>query len=151
MALVEQYNDDLLHLAFAMARDRDVAADAVQGCWQAAWQSRAAVRDPDRIRAWLFTITANNVRRQLRRRRLGAMLTGRLARSQPRPAEDPRHVDLDRALAHLSLDDRQLLALRYDLGLTSDEIGGVLGLSGTGTRRRLQRILARLREELRDD
>jgi RNA polymerase sigma-70 factor (ECF subfamily) len=150
VALVERYNDELLRLAFAMAGDRELAADAVQGCWQAAWQSRAAVRDPDRIRAWLLTITANNVRRQIRRRRLGALLGGFLSQPQP-PAVDPGHIDLSRALVRLSVDDRQLLAMRFDLGLTSDEIGDVLGLSGAGTRRRLQRVLARLRQELRDD
>ncbi len=149
--LVERYNDELLRLAFAMAGDRELAADAVQGCWQAAWQSRSAVRDPARIRAWLFTITANNVRRQLRRRRLVALLTGRLAQPKAGPEIDPRHVDLARALAHLSPDDRQLVGLRYGLGLTSDDIGEVLGLSAPGTRRRLQRVLGRLREEMRDD
>jgi DNA-directed RNA polymerase specialized sigma24 family protein len=43
------------------------------------------------------------------------------------------------------------VALRYAAGLTSEEIGAVVGLSGPGTRRRLQSALSKLRMELTDD
>lgn len=148
--LVERYHDDLLRLAVAMARDPRLAEDAVQACWHAAWRSRLALRDPDRVAAWLFTVTANEVRRLLRRQRLGRLLQGRIAAPAPPEPPDPRHVDLARALGRLAVDDRQLIALRYGLGLTSEEIGPMLGLSGPGVRRRLQRVLADLRRELRD-
>ncbi len=148
--LVERYQPALLRLAYGMAGERGVAEDAVQACWQAAWSSRERI-DPGTVRGWLFTVTANEVRRQQRRQRLRNLLHGQL---RPPPAigeVDPDHLDLVTALGGLNLRDRQLIALRYGLGLTSDEIGEQLGLSASGTRVRLQRVLRRLREELGDE
>jgi RNA polymerase sigma factor (sigma-70 family) len=57
-------------------------------------------------------------------------------------------IDLRNALAGLSVDDRQLLALRYVAGFDSAELSRITGLSPSGTRARLQRLLATLREQL---
>ena len=46
--------------------------------------------------------------------------------------------------------DRALIALRYVAELSSDEIGRALGMSSSGARGRLSRLLLRLRGELRD-
>lgn len=148
--LVERYQPALMRLAYGMAGDRTVAEDAVQACWQAAWRSREQI-DRARIRGWLFTVTANRVRRTLRRRRLRDVLHGRLRPPPGHGEVDPRHVDLASALSGLAPRDRQLVALRYGLGLTSEEIGEQLGLSASGARVRLQRVLLRLREELSDE
>lgn len=148
--LVERYQPSLMRLAYGMAGDRAVAEDAVQACWQAAWRSRGEI-DRARMRGWLFTVTANQVRRTLRRRRLREVLHGRLRPPVARDEVDPRHVDLATALSGLALRDRQLVALRYGLGLTSEEIGAQLGLSASGARVRLRRVLLRLREELSDE
>jgi RNA polymerase sigma factor (sigma-70 family) len=148
--LVERYHPALLRLAYGMAGDLTVAEDAVQACWQAAWRSREQINRA-RMRGWLFTVTANQVRRSLRRRRLRELLHGGLRPTADHGEVDPRHMDLAMALRGLTPRDRQLLALRYGLGLTSDEIGEQLGLSASGTRVRLHRILTRLRKELGDD
>ncbi len=149
--LVGRYHVDLMRLALVMCGDRALAEDAVQACWQAAWRSRGQIRDPSRIGAWLRAVTANEVRRQLRRQRLRSLLHGRLRPPEPIPPVDPRHLDLTRALATLDVQDRQLLALRFGLGLMSAEIGEQLGISASAARVRLHRVLARLRAELGDD
>jgi RNA polymerase sigma-70 factor (ECF subfamily) len=148
--VVQHYHADLMRLAFSMSGDRDLAEDAVQACWQAAWRSKLDLRDPERIRAWLFTVTANDVRRQLRRQRLANLLQGKLRLPKPLGTDD-RNLDLERSVQRLPLRDRQLLGLRYGAGLTSEEIGQQLGLSASGTRRRLQRVLERLRREMEDE
>ncbi len=51
-------------------------------------------------------------------------------------------------MQRLSARDRQILALRFALGETSAEIGQQVGLSDSGVRVRLGRLLAALREEL---
>ena len=149
--LVGRYHVDLMRLALVMCGDRALAEDAVQACWQAAWRSRGQIRDPSRIGAWLRAVTANEVRRQLRRQRLRSLLHGRLRPPEPIPPVDPRHLELTRALATLDVQDRQLLALRFGLGLMSAEIGEQLGISASAARVRLHRVLARLRAELGDD
>jgi RNA polymerase sigma factor (sigma-70 family) len=149
--LVERHHLDLVRFAYGLCGDREIAEDAVQSCWHAAWRSRSEIRDPDRVRGWLFTVTANDVRRQLRRRRLASLLHGRLEPPAPSQAIDPEFADLAHALAQLPDRDRQIVIMRYALGLTSEEIGNRFGLSGPGIRRRLQSSLARLRARLGED
>ena len=64
------------------------------------------------------------------------------------PASHDAELDLANALAGLEPDDRILIALRYAAGLTSDEIGRAIGMTGGGVRARIARLLARLRTEL---
>ena len=54
-------------------------------------------------------------------------------------------ADLRRVLAALDPTDRALIALRYVAELSSDEIGRALGMSASGARGRLSRVLLRLR------
>jgi RNA polymerase sigma factor (sigma-70 family) len=148
--LVFQYNLDLLRLAYAMCGDRSLAEDAVQSCWQIAWRTRLRIRDPARVRGWLFTVTANEVRRQMRRRRLADVLHGRFVAPDSMEGLDPSSVDLAVALKALTMRDRQIVAMRYGLGLTSEEISRHFGLSASGTRRRLQAALAVLRDRMKE-
>lgn len=147
--LVDHYHRDLVRFGYAMCGDREMAEDAAQQCWEAAWRHRQDLRDPNRVRGWLFTITANNLRRQLRRRRLAKLLGGRVA--PPRsPDIDGRSMELIAALEALPFRDREIIAMKYEAGMSSEEIGAALGLSGSGIRRRLQTVMTTLREELRD-
>ena len=62
-----------------------------------------------------------------------------------------RELDLINALRRLPAEDRVVVAMRYELGLSSSEIGRATGLSPTGVRSRLARALERLRKDLGDD
>ena len=57
-------------------------------------------------------------------------------------------IDLRDAMAGLDPDDRALLALRYVAGFDSNELAVAIGISPSGTRNRLERLLKRLQEEL---
>jgi RNA polymerase sigma factor (sigma-70 family) len=150
-ALVADHHADVLRLAGAITGDRDLAADVAQATWAAAWQHRRDLRDPDRVRGWLLTITANQARSALRRRRLRHWLP-LLAPAEPSvPARQEERIDLIAALQRLPVRDRQILALRYGLGETSAEIGRRVGLSDAGVRVRISRLLTRLREDLGDE
>jgi DNA-directed RNA polymerase specialized sigma24 family protein len=54
-------------------------------------------------------------------------------------------------LVRLEPADRALLAMRYLAGLSAEEIGVATGLTGSGVRTRLSRLIARLREDLDHD
>jgi RNA polymerase sigma factor (sigma-70 family) len=60
-------------------------------------------------------------------------------------------IDLRNALAQLSPADRSLIALRYVAGFDSNELARATGMSPSGTRARLARLLGRLRSELGDE
>jgi len=150
--LVSTYHADMARVAFIACGDRDLAADAVQSAWLVAWRKLRSLRDPDRIRPWLLAVTANEARQILRRRHGPVVEIDVQVPGDPRadPSTGIERVDLRRALAHLSPDDRALLALHFVVELGSDELGSAVGSSPSAARMRLSRIVDRLRKELRD-
>lgn len=150
--LVAVYHADMARVAFVICGDRESAMDAVQSAWLAAWQKLHSLRDPDRIRQWLLSVSANEARQLVRRRRGPVIQIDVDLPGDPRgdPSNGVERLDLRRALAKLSPDDRVLLAMRYAVDLDSDELGAVIGTSGAAARMRLSRAVDRLRMELRD-
>ena len=65
------------------------------------------------------------------------------------PATNVACIDLRNMLERLDPDDRALLAMRYILGFNATELASAIGISPSGTRTRLERLVARLRQELR--
>ena len=152
--LVALHYDDMARVAFVITGDRSLAEDAVQSAWVRAWSRMRSVRDPGRVRGWLLSIAANEARQIARRnRRVSVVELDVDVEAAPRtdPAVGIDRLDLVRVLANLSPDDRALLALRYVAGLDAPELGTLTGRSASGTRARLSRLTARLREELGDD
>ncbi|HEX5013035.1 MAG TPA: sigma-70 family RNA polymerase sigma factor [Candidatus Limnocylindrales bacterium] len=152
--LVAQHYDDMARVAFVITGDRSLAQDAVQSAWVRAWTRLRTVRDPERVRAWLLTIAANEARQTARRNRRATVVELDVdVEGTPRmdPAIGIDRIDLARALAGLSPDDRALLALRYVAGVDAPELGLMTGRTASGTRAHLSRLTARLRKELGDD
>lgn len=167
--IVAAHHDDMARVAFVVCGDVTLAQDAVQAAWPKVWAKLDQVRDPARLRPWLVSVAANEAKQLARsrsRRRVreitvdGSVDDATAARAagnrfQTRAASDPGErageLDLANALATLDESDRTLVALRYAGGLTSDEIGRVIGMTGGGVRARLARTLEKLRRELHDD
>ena len=66
------------------------------------------------------------------------------------PATGIDSIDALAAMDRLDPEDRALLAMRYVAGFDATELSVAIGLSPSGTRTRLERLLARLRQELID-
>jgi RNA polymerase sigma-70 factor (ECF subfamily) len=146
----------MTRVAYAVVGDLDVAEEAVASAWPIAWRRIGSLREPERLRAWLCSVAANEARQIARSRRRRTVRE--IAVSEPLGAvvsPDPgaRAIDLDlaAALGRLHPDDRALLALRYVSGLNSSELAQALGMSASGVRARLARLLGRMRKELGDE
>jgi RNA polymerase sigma-70 factor (ECF subfamily) len=156
--LVALHQRDLLRVAFVICRDPALAEDAVQATWAIAWRKVGDIKDPDHIRNWLAAVAANEARRIVRSRRSGIReisVADIELEGVPDLRSDPlaagiAAADLRRVLAALDPTDRALIALRYVAELSSEEIGRALGMSSSGARGRLSRILLRLRGDLGD-
>jgi RNA polymerase sigma-70 factor (ECF subfamily) len=150
--IVDDHHADMVKVCFAICGDVDLAHDAVQAAWPRAWQRLPSLRDASRLRPWLISIAANEARDQLRshRRRPVVELDLDEAGVGGDPGARAADIDLRRALSTLSPDDRALIALRYLAGFDSFELARALGISPSGTRARLARLLDRLRTELRE-
>ena len=157
--IVAAYHADMVRVAYVVSGgSQDVAEDAAQAAWAIAWRKLASLRDPTRIRPWLVSVAANEARQLCRHERRVAVVALDLSvgawqlpdPAEPDPADRAATLDLDRALCHLSPDERALLALRYEAGLDSTEIGRLTGRPAATVRWRLARLVKRLRTELSD-
>lgn len=149
--IVAAHHEDMARIAYLVSGSLDQADDAVQSAWAIAWRRLGTLRDPARLRPWLMSVAANEARQLARGNRRRAVRELRVAApSDGGPPEPVALIDLANALARLEPRDRALIGLRYVAGLDSAEIGREMGLSASGVRVRLHRLLGRLREELHD-
>lgn len=149
--LIIEHNAAMARVAYVIVGDREATLDAVQSAWTIAWRRIGGLRDPAQIRSWLIAIAANEARQHRRRetRAVVVDISEALDRSgSGDPGELAGVVDLERAMRKLTVDDRRLLALRFVAGLDSSEIAHLVGLSASGVRSRLARLIDRLRADL---
>ena len=146
--LVAEHHASMARVAFVVCGDEDATRDAVQSAWTIAWGRIGSLRDPSHVRAWLVAIAANEARQAVRRRRRVTIvdLSDELAGVATDDVVDL--ADLQRALRGLKPDERGLLAMRFAADLDSKEIARQLGMSASGVRSRLARLLERLRADL---
>jgi len=149
--LVAEHHASMSRVAFVICGDTEATRDAVQSAWSIAWRRLHTLRDPDQVRAWLIAIAANEARQSIRQQRRRPILDISDAiehHAGGDPADAIGLVDLQRALAHLKPDDRRLLALRFVAGFDSTEIARHTGISASGVRSRLARLIDRLRTDI---
>jgi RNA polymerase sigma-70 factor, ECF subfamily len=160
--IVETFSSDMRQVCFVVCGDLELAEEAVAASWPMAWRKLSSLREASSLRPWLISIAAREARRFGKAKAVRAVreisMSGGIdsaqasgGRSDIRPHDRVESIDLANVLALLDPDDRALLALRYVAGLNSTELGRFTGLTPAGTRARLQRLLDRLRGELRDD
>jgi RNA polymerase sigma factor (sigma-70 family) len=144
------HHRDVLRYAALMLRDPDEAADVTAEAFVRAFSAWSAERGPSgRALPWLLLITRRVVVDRWRRRRLISwlpILDGSTIAVPDRTAESDFWLWLDRLAEALPERQREVIFLRYRRDLTDDEIGGIMGLSGSGVRSLLARAIRALRE-----
>ena len=150
--IVAAHHDDMRRVCVVICGDEALAEDAVQAAWSIAWQKLGSLRQPDRLRAWLVAVAANQardlVRSQHRRLHLEVLSDAPDVPGGIDPATGIDSMDMLAAIRRLDPDDRALLALRYVAGFNATELSAATGLTPSGTRNRLERLLTSLRQEL---
>ena len=130
--IYDRYADRLFGFAFSMLRDREEAADAVHDVILRSSQKLDQLRDPSKLRPWLFSIARNEVMSRTRQR------SRRDNREVPDMAADL--PDSDNSLIQIELQqlvwdaadglqqrDRELLELQMQ-GLEGEELAEALGV-----------------------
>lgn len=150
--IVADHHEDMRRVCAFVTGDEVIADDAVQAAWAIAWQRLGSLREPERLKPWLMRVAINEAKHLARRsRRRGEIenLTSAVGEAGGvDPATGIDAIDLRAAMARLGPDERALLALRYGAGFDATELSTALGLSPSGTRTRLERLLKRLRKDL---
>jgi len=150
--LMERHGRDVYRFCVKMVRDRTLAEDVHQQVFISAHRDLLQFSGRSTIRSWLFGIARNRALDALRcRARQGsrrADLDEIAAVLDPRPpateAMDRRRL-LETALASLEETARNVILLRFGLGMSFDEMARDLDQSAAVLRMRVSRALRQLR------
>jgi RNA polymerase sigma factor (sigma-70 family) len=137
--IYDRHGAALYDTAAAMLHDRDEAADVVQDVFTIALQRLHQLRQPERLRPWLFAILRNEVYRSTRRRsrqRPTDFTTAAKAMADTGQTDDSGSMDVvalaaaaRTAAAGLDRRDQMILELSSRQGLDGDDLADALGVS----------------------
>ncbi len=139
----ELYRDryrPMVRLAYVLVDTAEDAEQVVQDAFVGLYKRFDQVDQPA---AYLRTSVVNGARKMLRRRRLVRRTPGDIAR----PDELAFNHAFD-AIRRLPVQQRELVALRYEHQLTDTEIATTLSIPVGTVKSRLHRAITTLREEL---
>jgi RNA polymerase sigma factor (sigma-70 family) len=151
--LYEEHAQGLLGFLAYRTGDRALAEDLLADTFERVLRARRRF-DPRKgsRKTWIYSIALNLLRDQIRRREAEGRAIERVAEPAPSGAGSIHQVaerdELARALAELSEEEREAIALRYGGDLTVPEIARLTGEKLTTIEGRVYRGLRKLRELL---
>ena len=141
--LIEQQIPRLRRYARALTRNRERADDLVQDTLSRALVKEQFWQPGTDLRAWLFTImhnqNVNNVRRAVRESRMVDMEQLSPMPATTDPTASRQMFELERALAQLPLEQRQVILLVGLEGMSYEDAAGILSVPVGTVRSRLSR------------
>ena len=162
--IYDRYADSLHDTAAAMLNDRSEAADVLHDVILIAAERMGQLRDPDRLKPWLFAILRNEVyRRSKKRRRTIAtdfsgsddghdLVDDRTTEVGETVAEDAAGEDLAELVrgAARGLDERDQLVLELSVrqGLGGQDLADALGVSANQSYTLVHRMRERVERSL---
>ena len=147
--LVGRFHPALSTYARRLTGSDDAAADAVQEIWLRAVRALPQLREPERLRSWLFGIAHRTLMDRFRQQYATQEITGvdlEAAAAQPEDLTvEERSVAVEAALSALPFLDREILTLFYLEELTLLEISNALAVPIGTVKSRLFRARHSLR------
>ena len=153
--LVERYANVAVRTAYVIAGSQADAEDASQEAFFKAYRALRRFRPGSEFRPWLLQIVANEARNQRRRAgrqerlaiRVHDDLRGGGAAPSPHAQAEAaeERESLLRAVNGLRDEDREVIACRYFLDLSTEETARVIGSPVGTVKSRLSRALDRLK------
>ena len=146
--IYDRYADRLYDFCAGMLADRDGAADCVQDAFCIAATALPKLRDPDRLRPWLYSIARNEALRRIRQRRreTPSEELPETESAEPGPETLAARLELGDLIADaaggLSDRDRAVLELAFRHGLNGPCLAEALGISPSNA----NTVVHRLRE-----
>jgi RNA polymerase sigma factor (sigma-70 family) len=148
-AAYDKYAGDLYGYCRSLLQEPNDAADAVQDTFVIAASKLAGLREPERLRAWLFAVARNECLRRLKSRHRAASL-----QDAPEPADDSVDVGSEAeraetvalvraAVAGLNDGERDVINQLWH-GLEVPEVAAALGVS----RNHAYSLFSRARDQL---
>jgi DNA-directed RNA polymerase specialized sigma24 family protein len=137
--LYEAHAAELAGYLWKVTGDREAATDLMQDTFIAGMRDETALREPEKARAWLFTIATRLAIKRLRRARLIAFVpfvgTERSAIGTP----DVESLAVRDAMRSIAADQAVALVLHYAHGFTRAEVAALVGRSEETVKSRIAR------------
>ena len=145
-------DSSLFRVAYRLTGNQTLAAELVQETYLNAWKSIGNLKDPDRMRAWMFSIMRNQYTKLLRLEKRSVPTKEHLNDvSKPEIAENDTADRVQAALARLD-DKHKLPVLLVSLeGMTVDEAAAILETPRGTILSRLHRGRQKLKQLLSED
>ncbi|MDT5015870.1 MAG: hypothetical protein QOD39_2030 [Mycobacterium sp.] len=145
-AIYDRYADRLHDFCVGMLRDRDAAADCVQDVFVTAATKLGQLREPDRLRSWLYAIARSEALSRIRDRR-------RVQPSEELPEIGSGEPEMETLAARceladlindacggLSDRDRTVFELAYRQDLNGPELAEALGVTNKNANNLVERL-----------
>ncbi|MBJ7339585.1 sigma-70 family RNA polymerase sigma factor [Mycolicibacterium sp.] len=151
--IYDRYANRLYDFCVGIVGDRD-AADCVQEAFCNAVVDLPKLRDPDKLRPWLYAIARHQAFRTLRARQRETVSDDLPDEPDSGAGPDTQAArnELAALVAHaeggLSQRDREVLDLAYRHGLTNVEIAETLGVSSASAKKIVQRLRDTIEQSL---
>ncbi|MET3963646.1 RNA polymerase sigma factor (sigma-70 family) [Marmoricola sp. OAE513] len=155
-SVYDRYGPKLYDFAYSMLRHREDAADAVADSFILFAERLGQLRDPDRLRPWLYAIVRSECLRKLKARKRVSYGDDeqliQMADDGATPEQSAETAALQQlvwdAAAGLADRDRALLDLHLRQGLEGAELGEAMGVSAANAYVMLNRLRAQVDKSL---
>jgi RNA polymerase sigma-70 factor (ECF subfamily) len=137
--LYDAHAAELVGYLWKLTGDREAATDLMQDTFIAGMRDEAALREPAKVRAWLFRIGTRLAIKRLRRARLVAFVpfVGTERSSEGTP--DLEALAVRDAMRAIASDQAAALVLHYAHGFSRAEIADLTGRSEEAIKSRIAR------------
>ena len=147
--IVNQYQRDLVNFHYRFVGNRPEAEDLAQDTFIKAYKKFDTLKEPDKIKSWLFMIARNTVIDFFRRNKnkpfaLDSTILENIPETasvdyQSRVAQMEVSKELERCISQLIKEDRAIIKLLYYEGFSYKEIGELLHMNQNTLKSRLHR------------
>lgn len=147
--IVNQYQRDLVNFHYRFVGNRPEAEDLAQDTFIKAYKKFNTLKEPDKLKSWLFQIARNTVIDFFRKNKnkpfaMDSAILENIADTasidyQGRIAQMEVSKELEHCIAQLVKEDRAIIKLLYYEGFSYKEIGELLHMNQNTLKSRLHR------------
>lgn len=145
--LLTIYQDAMYRVAYSYMRNEHDTQDALAEMWFQALKNIQKVKSPEYFKTWLVRIVINTCN-QMKRKQKKLIPVDEL----PEQSETMKTIfDLNDAISQLSIEQQQLIHLKYFRDLKNSEIATIQQIPEGTVKSRLNTTLRKLRTILREE
>lgn len=147
-SVYKKYNKDFIAYAKSITGNKDIAFDLVQDAYVRALENEDIFLNMNeyQIKGWFFTVIKNKNIDFIRKENKVVLFDNDVPEEEIKSFEE--EVVMKNLLESLPEKNKQILRLKFNMNLNSNEIGKILGMSPSTVRSRLSASLKLLKKNL---